>query len=129
MTNPALSPSSDPIIDLANAIREQMEQAGETLQVRLGGGIEKLLAAMEIAGYRGLLDAGLDFDCAQTVDGDEVLLVHATRPSEAGEWGLLWRSQWAYAQLLDSQLESMVRTLDAGICRLARASQLSGGAA
>lgn len=129
MTFPARSPQTDPICELVEAIRQQMERQGETLQARLGGGIERLLAAMELAGYRGLIDAGLDFDCAFTIDGSEVLLVHATRPSESGDWGLLWRSEWAFAQVIDSQLESMVRTLDAGITRLARAAALNGGAA
>jgi hypothetical protein len=95
---------------------------GDTISSRIGGGIPKLLLLLGLAGYRGLEAEGLGFDCSVSLDGNEILLVHSTRVANSGEWGLVWRSEWDFASLPFSDLGDFVRTIDAGVQRLAGAA-------
>lgn len=125
MENAAFSPSPSPIELLASRVQQLLPHEGETLQARLGGGIDRLLWTMEAAGYTKLRDAGLDFDLAYTAEGNEVLLVHTTTDSQLGAWGQVWRSEWVFAQVPVSALCKLMENIDRGIEHLAQVARLA----
>ncbi len=120
---PSDSPASDEIDHLTERVLALLPFEGSTISARVGGGLERMMFVLEMAGYTTLRSQGLDFDCTQDLEGNEILLVHHTKPSQLGEWGTLWRTVWPFAELPISQLGPLIRTLDVGICRIAECAQ------
>jgi hypothetical protein len=98
MTSLPLSSSSSPldqvIAELDQALGARFEAGSKTLAAAVEGGLQKLMLMMTLAGWQLAGEPDLAFDFSSGLDGSEVLLARCTRPSESGEWGLLWRSEW-----------------------------------
>lgn len=92
------------------------------LSVVVPGRLAMLMAIAEGAGWDSPSSMGLRCDHSIDEEGNEILIVQSLRTDRSGEWGLVWRTSWAWASLTCAQAGELLELIEQGAERLAQAA-------